>query len=488
MARSDHDESPRSSRRSRKTSRNIPPPAPEVDWTRSADEEPESPRRRWRPERERYRDRDRERDTSRHRDSDWERRQDEEALLRTPESRTSSSSYHLSRRYHDAGSRRERDTTPSRSVASSMTSVPTPHPPRSSMTRQANVIYRRPSVTIRDTSPARYEEETPRESRRGHSQTRSIHVVPISHVSRRPSRTLQVPVATSSSENDDYTEDPYESHGDRSIPRRHMDTRLIRAEESDDVYGDRREPRGYRETRLVRVERDDRSPSREDIRSRNYRPIPRARSVRSLEEDRDEIGSRHMPPREEIDEKPMVRTMSRPVSRSRSQPASIRHVPDPESDYEHDADSDEPPARELRDRFEPRKPQKHRHGPRASRDQGRSRSENHSRRSPPSKRYVLSSALLGVDSGSSRRARPSSSKLYYESEAVVALDKQKRRHPPSASVRRSNTVVGSGSAAASQHHSVSPSTRRSSTFLGSFFGSSLPGYSHHTTLDKPVKL
>lgn len=486
MARSDHDESPRSSRRSRKAPRNIPPPAPEVDWTRPADDEPESPRRRRRPEREKYRDRDK----SRHRDADWERRRDDEALLRTPESQTSSSSYHLSRRYHDAGSRRERDTTPSQSVASSITSVLTPHPPRSSMTRQANanVIYRRPSVTIRDNSPAQHDEDIPLDTTRNHSRPRLAHVVPVLPLSRRPSRTLQVPEATSSSENDD-TEEPYDSPDDRRVRRIYEDSRLISAEESGDDRGDRREPRSYRETRLVRVERIARSPSAEDIRSRSYRPILRARSVRSEEEDNDEMGVRHMPPRHGTDrEPPVVRTMSKPASRSRSQPASARYVPDLQSDHEHDADSDEPVTRELQDRFERRKPHKHRHGSRASRDQGRSRNEIHPRRSTRSKRYVLSSALVGVDSGSPRRVRPSSSNIDYKSAPVRALDKQERHRPTAASIRRSNTVIGSVSAAASQHQSVSSSTRRSSSFFGSIFGSSLPGHSHHHAPDKPIKL
>lgn len=455
MARSDYDESLRSSRRSRKNSRNIPPPAPEVtDFCQTVvDEELESPRRRRRSER------DWDADRSRHRDGDWEPRQDDEGLLRTPESRASSSSYHPSHRhrYHESGSRRDRSTTPSHSVASSMTSVLTPHPPRSSMTRPStgNVIYRRPSVSIREASSAGYDEEISRGSRRGHSQTRSIHAVPSVPLSRRTSRTLRSASVSSFGSDHDGSEELYE-----------------------DSYDDRREPRNYTETRLVRVDREERSRSRADTRV-SYRP---SQSVRPREEDYDETDSRHAP---SLDEILPVRVLSRPASRSRSRPASARQIPDPESDCEHDADSDEPSPRDSRDRFDGRKSRKHRHASRTPREHGRSRSENPPKRTSSSKRYVLSTALLGVNPGSSRRLR--SSKLYYESEAPSA-NRQDRRHPPSASLRRSHTVNCSGSVAASQHQSVSSSTRRSSTFLGSFFGSSLPGHSHHHAPEKPVKL
>lgn len=450
MARSDYEESPRSSRRSRTNSRTIPPPAPEVDWSAPVEEEAASPRRRRKTERDR--------DRSRH--SDWERRHDEEVLLRTPESRASSSSYHPShRRYYDSGSRRDRSTTPSQSVASSMTSVLTPHPPRSSVTRPANVVYRRPSVSIRDVSSAGYDDEVARESRRSLSQPRSIPVLPSTPLSRRTSRMVRSASVSSLGADRDDIEEPYDSHDDE------------------------RGAQSHRETRLVRVERMERSGSRPNIRSRDWGRRRRDEElIAPDEDDRDDTDSRHAP---SIDKRPSVRAPSRPVSRSRSRPASVRHVPARESDHEHDADSDEPPTHDLRDRFERRKSRKHRHSSRAPRDHGRSRSESHSKRSPPPKRYVLSSALLGVGPGSSHR--PRASKRYYESE-VTTVEKIDRRHPPSTSHRRSQTVVDSGSVAPSQHQSVSSSTRRSSTFLGSFFRSSLPGQSHQHSPEKPVKL
>lgn len=464
MERSGYDESPRSSRRSRKSSRNIPPAAPEVpDFCQSAaEEELESPRPRRRPER------DWDADRSRHRDSsDWDSRQDEEVLLRTPESRASSSSYHPSRRhhYHESRSRRDRSTTPSQSVASSMTSVLTPHPPRSSMTRPStgNAIYRRPSVSIREASSAGYDEDVPRGSRRSHSQARSIHAVPSVPsvpLSRRTSRTMRSASISSFDSDHEGSEDAYE-----------------------DGHDDRREPRPYRETRLVRVDREERSRSRADTRV-SYHPSRRRESVRPMEEDYDEIDSRHAP---SLDENHPVRMRSRPTSRSRSRPASVRQIPDPESDRDHDADSDEPPPRDLRDRFDRRKSRKHYNASRTPREHGRSRSENPPRRTSASKRYVPPATSLGVKPGpgSSRRVR--SSKLYYESEAPSA-DRHDRRHPPSASLWGSNTVNSSASVAASQHKSVSSSTRHSSAFLRNFFGSSLPGHSHHHAPEKPVKL
>lgn len=455
MARSDYDESPRSSRPRRKHSHHVPPPAPEVPTA----DGPESPRRRRRSEREWDGDR------SRPRDGDWDRWQEEDVLLRTPESRTSSSSYHPSHgHYRDAGSRRDRSTTSTHSVASSMTSVPTPHPPRSSMTRLSNppAAYRRPSVPMRDVASAGYEEDVSRGSRRSHSQARSMRAVPSVPASPRTSRTLRsASVSSYNSEHDDGSEEPY------------------------DVQDDMRDVPAYRETRLVRVVREEvsRSRSRAGTGASSYRPSRRGGSIRPRDDDYDETDSRHAP---SLDDMPSVRMPSRPVSRSRSRPASARHIPDPESDHEHDADSDEPPPRRREDRFERRDGRKHRQNSRASRDHVRSRSENPSRRSPPSKRYVLPGALLGIHPGSSRRVR--SSKLYYESEAPAA-PKQDRRHPPSSSFRRPTTVIGSGSVDAPQpHHSVSSSTRRSSTFFGSLFGSSLPGHSHRHAPEKPVKL
>lgn len=459
MARSDHDESPRSSRRSRKNSRNIPPPAPEVSdfYQSAADEELESPRR-WRRS-----EKDWDVDRSRRRDGDWDPRQDDDLLLRTPESRASSSSYHASHRhhYHESRSRRDRSTTPSQSGASSMTSVLTPHPPRSSVTRPStgNAVYRRPSVSMREISSAGYDEDISRGTRRSHSQTRSIHAVPSAPsvpLSRRTSRTLRS--ASVSSFNSDH-------EGDEEL--------------YEDGHDDSREPRSYRETRLVRVNREERSRSRADTRV-SYRPSRRQESVRPKEEDYDEIDSRHAL---SLDELLPVRLRSRPASRSRSRPASVRQISDPESDRDHDADSDEPPPHDPRDRFDRRKSRKHQHTSLTPREHGRSRSENPPQRTSPSKRYVLPTTLLGVSPGSSRRIR--SSKIYHESEALSA-DRQDRRRPPSSSLRRPNN--GSGSVAASQHKSVSSSTKHSSTFLRNFFGSSLPGYSHHHAPEKPVTL
>lgn len=405
------------------------------------------------------------REESRYRDreSDWDRRQDDDFLLRTPPSRASSSSYHPSRpRYYGSDSRRDLSTTPSHSVASSMTSVATPHPPRSSATRQSQVLYRRPSVPIREASSLEYEDRLLHESRRSRSQSRSIPLVPTPPRSRRTSRAVSYASSPSSDSEDDGTEETYDSQDET------------------------RRPRSYREKQLVRISRSrhERSRSRAGTARRgDHRSRRREASVRRDWEDCDERDFRRSPP---LYETPRERTPSRPRPRSRSRPASVKHIRADESDHEHDADSDEPPARDLRERLERRGSHKDRHSSRASRDHRRNRSESHSKRSAPPKRYVLPTALLGIEHGSSRRAR-SSSRRYYESEER-SVDKRDKYHPPSASLRRSKTDSVSGSMAASQHQSVSSSTKRSATFLGSFFGSSHYWPSHHHVPAKPVKM
>lgn len=353
-SRSDYEDSPRSSRRSRKNSRNIPPAAPEVPGA----EVPASPPRRRRTVRDssRYRDRD----------SDWDRRQDDEILLRTPESRASSSSYHPSHpRYYGSDSRRDLSTTPSHSVASSMTSVATPHPPRSSITRQSQVVYRRPSVSLRDASCPEYEDELIRESRRSGSHSRSIPIVPSPPRSRRPSRAVSL-ASSSPSDSEEGTEEAYDSQEDR------------------------RQPRSHRETQLVRISRSrhERSRSRADTTRRgDYRSRRRDESVRRDVEDYDETDSRRTP---SPDERPRARTPSRARSRPQSRPASVKRIRADESDREHDADSDEPPARDLRDRLERRPSHRDRHSSRAPRDHRQSsRSQSYSKRTTPSRRYVL---------------------------------------------------------------------------------------------------
>lgn len=450
--RLDYEDFPRSPRRSRKNSHNIPPAAPDVPGA----QEPPSPTPR---RRETARDSSRYRD----RDSDWDRRQDDEFLLRTPESRASSSSYHQSRpRYYGSDSRRDLSTTPSHSVASSMTSVATPHPPRSSATRQSQIPYRRPSVSVRGPSCAEYDDELIRERRRSPSQSRSIRVVPSPPRSRRPSRPVPYASSSSSDSEDDSTEEAYDSQDDRRRPRSHRETQLV----------------------LLSRSRYERSRSRADTAGRgDQRSRRREESVRRDVEDHDETDSRGTP---SLDEIPRDRTPSRIRSRPQSRPASVKRIRAEESDHEHDADSDEPPARELRDRLELRGSHKERHSSRVSRDHKQNRSQSYSKRSAPSKRYVLPKALPEVDHGSSHRVR-SSSKRYYESEDRC-VEKRETYHPPSASHRRSKTVSVSGSMAASHHQSVSSSTKRSSTFLGSIFGSSHYGQSQHQSPAKPVKL
>lgn len=463
-SRSDYDDSPRSPRRSRKNSRIVPPHAPEVP----GDEEPPSPpRRRMNRERSGYRERE----------SDWDRRQDDEFLLRTPESRASSSSYHQSRpRYYDSGSRRDQSTTPSHSVASSMTSVATPHPPRSTATRHAPAAYRRPSTSAREPAARIYDDEVVYERRRSRSQSRPrcvMPVVPTPPQSRRASRSRAPSYASSPPESeDDHTEEPHDSEGDY------------------------RPSRSRRDMQLVRLNRDARSRSRAAAGRRdNHWSERQGMSVsRSMEEDREEMDFRdYTSPderlRERITSRQPSRATSRPASRQASRPpsrpASVRHILiGGGGDHEHDADSEEPPARDRRDQVERREGHKDRHSSRAPRDHRRNRSESHSKRSPPSKRYVKSAPFQGAGSGSSRRIR-SSSKRYYESEDRT-VERRDKYHPPSSSLRRSKTISVSGSAAASQHHSVSSSRRPS--LLGSFFGSSHNGASHHQIPAKPPKL
>lgn len=458
MARSDYVESPRSSRRNRNNSHPIPPPAPEVDWSQPVDEEPHSPPRQTR------------RTTVRRtivRDGPWEH-EDEELPPRTPESRTSSSSYHPSQPLgHRPEHRRDR-STPSRSVASSRTSVHTLQPPRSSMNRPSD--YRRPTVSLRDGSSAGYEDDHLRDRQRSQSRPRS-HVVSIP-LSRRTSRTFDPQSASESDSADGDTETSYDEDEDR-VTRSRTDNRLVpvnRGERSRSRYGTvKRSGRRYRR------------------RGEPARPV----------EDFDDTDSRQTP---SVHEEPPPRTPSRSRSRpraqsrsrSRSRAVSVRriqqqqqedHVYDHEEDIGDDASADEAPTHDLRERFErPIGSHKDRHS--RTREHRRAKSEMLTKRSPPSKRYVSSMTISGITPGSSRRAR-SSSKRYYETE-VLEVEKRVRQHPPSASVRRSNTVHGS--VAASQHQSVSSSTRRpSSTLLEKLFGPPLPKHRHHAS-EKPKKL
>lgn len=418
----------------------------------------------------------RERNGYRERDSDWDRRQDDEFLLRTPESRASSSSYHPSRpHYYDSGSRRDRSTTPSHSIASSMTSVATPQPPRSLVTRQAAVVYRRPSTSIREPPSHVYEEEVVYERRRSRSQSRPSCVMPIVPTppqSRMASRSRAPSYASGPSElEDDHTEEARDSEVERSPSR------------------------SRRDTQLVHINRDARSHSRAATSRRGDHWSERRgmSGSRNMEEDREDVDFRDYPSpderlRERISSRQPSRPPSRPASRPPSRPASVRHIMiggSGSGDHEHGADSeDEPPPRDRRDQVEHRGNHKERHSSRTPRDHRRNRSESHSKRSPPSKRYVKSTVLQGADSGSSHWIR-SSSKRYYESEDRT-VERRDKYHPPSSSLRRSKTISVSGSLGASQHQSVSSSRRPS--LLGSFFGSSYNGPSHHHAPAKPLKL
>lgn len=457
MAKSDYVESPRSSRRNRNNSHSIPPPAPEVDWSQPVDEEPHSPPRQTH------------RTTVRRtvvRDGPWEH-EDEEIPPRTPESRTSSSSYRPSQPLgHRPEHRRDR-STPSRSVASSRTSVHTLQPPRSSMNRPPE--YRRPTVSLKDGS-AGYEDGHLRDRQRSQSRPPS-HVVPIS-LSRRNSRTFDPQSASDSDSADGDTETSYEKDEDR-VPRRRTDNRL------------------------VPLSRGERSRSRYDTVTRSGRRYRRRGELSRPVEDFDDTDSRQTPSiHEEPPPRAPSRSRSRPRvqsrSRSRSRAASVRrieerqqkdHVYEQEEDIGDDVSVDKVSAHDLRERFE-RPIGGHEDRRSRTREHRRTKSEMLTKNSPPSKRYVSSVTISGINPGSSRRAR-SSSKRFYETE-VLEVEKRIRQHPPSASVRRSNTVHGS--VAASQQQSVSSSTRRpSSTFLEKLFRPPLPKHRHHAP-EKPKKL
>jgi hypothetical protein len=446
MARPEYLESPMSSR-SRRSSR-VLPPAPMVDSLESEDEHPDSPPHRSSRGRGRGRARGgddemmpRGRLVLRERERERELDRQDEILMQTPDSRASSSSHRPSRRYQSD----PRAYTPPHSVSSSRASTRVPHPPMTSMTRPstAEAPYRRPS--LRELAPPGYDEPESRHAvPRTHSQSRSVHAVPSAPVLRG----RRYPSGTES--NDEDTETTYDS---RDVRRR------LRGGEP---------PR--------RLSLDDRSPSRAEPRTSHHRSRRRRGDPARLDEDYDEMDSRHTL---SVDLEPPPAPL--PRSRPRSRTPSAR-PPIPEPDVTESEDSQD--GDRLRDRFDRRGKHRHRrHGSHRT-DPRRRHSESHMDSSPTPKRYVLSS-IFGGTPGSSHRARPSP-RRYYESE-VTTVEKLDRHHPPSASVRRSNTVSGS-QAAASQHHSVS-STRRSSssTFLGSFFGSSLHSHHHHAT-DKRVKV
>lgn len=449
MARPEYLESPMSSR-SRRSSR-IPPSVPMLDSLESDDEDQDSPPHRSSRGRGRGRDRGRgwarggettARDRLDPRDRELERdmRQDE-IIMQTPDSRASSSSQRPSRRYQSDP--RGLQYTPPHSVSSSRASTRMPHPPRSSMTRSstAEVPYRRPS--LRELAPAGYDDPDSRHgTRRAHSHARSVHAVPSDPVIRRRA------YASGSESNGEDTETTYDSWDVRRKPRA-----------------------GERHRRLSL---DERSPRRAEPRTSHHHSRRRRGEPARLDEDYDEMDSRHTLP---VDHEPPA---PHPRSRPHSRAPSARHIPEPDVTESEDSQDDT----RLRDRFERRGKHRHRRHGSHKTDTRRRRSESHMDPSPSPKRYVLPSILGGIP-GSSHRAR-SSPKRYYDTE-VTTVEKVDRHHPPSASLRRSNTAGGS-QAAASQHHSVS-STRRSSssTFLGSFFGPSLHSHHHHAT-DKRVKL
>lgn len=435
MARPEYVESPRSSRHRRTL-----PAAPEVDWARAEDELRDSPPRRvWT---DRYSDSNR---RVRHREG----QQDEEILMRTPDSRASSSSI---RPYHSEP--RRYPSTPSRSISSSKTSMRVHHPPLSSMTRPTSTkeLYRRPSISIREAASAGYEDEaSPPETRRSLSRPRSIHIVPSAPISRRTSRTFASPCVSESESDDEDTESTYDSPTEEREPRRAQRARLL--------------------------SRTERSRSRVEP-TRTHRRRRRTDEVSARpEEEYDETDSRHTP---SLDEEPPSQLTSRSPSRSHSRaPLTRRTTQDIQ-----DSASDGPSVEDLRDRFEPPESRKHRHRPHKG-EPTRRRSESHAVPSTTPKRYVLPSPFGGNHPGSLKRVR-SDSKRYYDSE-IVSVEEPDRHHPPTASLRRSNTVGGSQTVA-SPHHSVSSTKRSSSsTFLGSFFGPSLHSH-HHQAPDKPVKM
>lgn len=448
MARSQYVESPRSSRRRRN-----PPPAPEVDWARAQDQLEDSPPRRSRTDRNSD-------DNRRERDRDWVRdryreiqQDDEEIIMRTPDSRASSSSL---RPFHSEP--RGRRSTPSHSISSSKTSMRVHHPPMSSMTRPSTSkeLYRRPSISFREAAASGgvYEDdESPPETRRSQSRPRSVHPVSSAPVSRHTSGTFATPYVSESETDGEDTETTYDSPDEEREPRRAERERL----------------RSRTERSRSRIER---SRSRVEPR-RPHHWRRRDEVLARPEEDYDEIDSRHTP---SIGEEPPSRAISRSRSRSRAPAGRI-------TQELQGSMSDEPSVEDLRDRFEPRENRKHRHKSHG-REPRRRRSDSYADPSPTPKRYVLPSIFGGNNPGSSHRVR-SSSKRYYDTE-VVSMDKPDRHHPPSASLRRANTVSGS-QVAASQHHSVSSTKRSSSsTFLGNFFGPSLHSH-HHQAPDKPAK-
>lgn len=450
MARSDYVESPRSSRRNRKNSHPIPPPAPEVEWFQPVGEEPHSPPRQTR------------RTTVRRTvvgDRDWDN-EDEEIPPRTPESRTSSSSYHPSRPLGRRSEHRRDRSTPSRSVASSRTSVHTLQPPRTSMSRPSD--YRRPTVSLRDGSSAGYEDDRSRDRNRSQSRPRS-HIVS-TPLSRRTSRTFEP-----HSQSESYTADE-------------SDTSFDSQEEED------RAPRSRAEHRLIPVNRAERSRSRYDAARRSDRQYRRrGNPARPVHEDFDDTDSRQTP---SLHEAPPPRTPSR--SRSRSRAVSVRriqqrqledHVYERDENIDDDASAEEDATHDLHERFD-RPTGSHKNRRSRTREHRRAKSEMLVKHSPPSKRYVSSVMISGVNPGSSRRVR-SSPKRYYETE-VVEVEKHVRPRPSSASVRRPNTVHGS--VAASQHQSVSSSTKRPSpNFFERLLGPPLPKHRHYAP-EKPKKL
>lgn len=451
MARPEYLESPMSSR-SRRSSRVLPPAPMLDDSPGSEDEDLDSPPRRSSRGRDRGRGWGGDGETTGRGHLDprgWElereRRPDDEIIMQTPGSRTSSSSYRPSRRYQPDP--RGRQYTPPHSVSSSRASTRVPHPPMSSMTRPstAEAPYRRPS--LRELAPAGYDDPEARHSvRRAHSHARSVHAVPSAPALRRSV------YASGQESNGEETETTYDSRDFR-----------------------RRSRTGERPRRLSL---DDRSPSRAEPRTSHHRSRRRRGDPARLDEDYDEIESRHTL---SLDREALPPPPPHPRSRPHSRAPSTRPMPEPDVTESEDSQDDDD---RLRDRFERRGKHRHRRHGSHKTEHRRRRSESHMDPSPSPKRYVLSS-IFGGTPGSSHRARPSP-KRYYDTE-VTTVEKVDRHHPPSASIRRSNTVSGS-QAAASQHHSVS-STRRSSssTFLGSFFGPSLHSHHHHAT-DKRAKL
>ncbi|KAL2281592.1 hypothetical protein FJTKL_11492 [Diaporthe vaccinii] len=396
MARLEYLESPMSSR-SRRSSRVLPPAPMLDDSTGSEDEDPDSPPHRS----SRGRDRDRGRGWARDGDTTardrldprgWElereRRPDEGIIMQTPGSRTSSSSHRPSRRYQP--DTRGRDYTPPHSVSSSRAS--TRVPPMTSMTRPstAEAPYRRPS--LRELAPAGYDDPDARHgARRARSHTRSVHAVPSAPVLR--GRVY----ASGPESNGEDTETTYDS----------WDVRRSRGGE-----------------RARRLSLDDRSPSRAEPRTSHHRSRRRRGDPSRLDEDYDEMDSRHTLP---VDHEPPPPPPPHPRSRPHSRAPSAIPIPEPDVTESEDSQDDH----RLRDRFERRgKPRHRRHGSHKT-DPRRRRSESHVDPSPTPKRP--------------------SPKRYYETE-VTTLEKVDRHHPPSASIRRSNTVSGS-QAAASQHHS-----------------------------------